>query len=213
MPSDIDGLTLWLDADDPDTITANASDEVSQWDDKSGANNHVSRTASTAIKTGTATLNSRNVISHLSSGFLAGDWPVVSAACTVFVVWDLSAQDAMVAVVTGASNTFLGAATDGNTSTALVSNMGTPTLYVDGTPVAAGTTRDGLHTLLVPNATVFTASNAVTSNLFYRTSYTFAAGFETIGGLAEVVVYSGALSTADRETVESYLADKWGITL
>ena len=33
------------------------------------------------------------------------------------------------------------------------------------------------------------------------------------GDIAEIICYSRKLSTSEREQVEEYLADKWGITL
>ena len=33
------------------------------------------------------------------------------------------------------------------------------------------------------------------------------------GEIAEIIAYNSNLSDADRETVEAYLATKWGITL
>ena len=46
-PAELEGLALWLDANDASTITLNGS-TVSQWNDKSGNENHVSNaTAST----------------------------------------------------------------------------------------------------------------------------------------------------------------------
>ena len=41
LPTDISGLSLWLDADDATTITIATG--VSQWDDKSGVGNDVSQ--------------------------------------------------------------------------------------------------------------------------------------------------------------------------
>ena len=42
-PLDLPNLELWLDADDPETITLNGAD-VSQWDDKSINARHVDKT-------------------------------------------------------------------------------------------------------------------------------------------------------------------------
>lgn len=43
LPSDISGLSLWLDAADSDTMTITAWPYVSEWRDKSGNNNHVTQ--------------------------------------------------------------------------------------------------------------------------------------------------------------------------
>lgn len=59
---------LWLDADDLSTITS-SSNNVSQWNDKSGNGYHVSQSTGTAQpKTGTVTRNGRNVIDFDGTG-------------------------------------------------------------------------------------------------------------------------------------------------
>ena len=56
------GYKLWLDAADTSTITASGGD-VSQWDDKSGnASNFTQATGANQPKTGTRTINSKNVL-------------------------------------------------------------------------------------------------------------------------------------------------------
>ena len=61
-PTDISGLQLWLDANDSETITLNGS-TVSQWDDKSGNDYHVTQsTASYQPTYSTAQLNGKNVV-------------------------------------------------------------------------------------------------------------------------------------------------------
>ena len=39
-----DGLVLWLDADDADTVTNDAGGRVGRWADKSGQGNHAQQT-------------------------------------------------------------------------------------------------------------------------------------------------------------------------
>ena len=56
------GYKLWLDAADTSTITASGGD-VSQWNDKSGfGNNFTQATGANQPKTGTRTINSKNVL-------------------------------------------------------------------------------------------------------------------------------------------------------
>ena len=65
-PSEISTL-MWLDASDTDTITE-SSGSVSQWDDKSGNDNHVTQsTSADQPTTGTNTINNLNVINFDSS--------------------------------------------------------------------------------------------------------------------------------------------------
>jgi hypothetical protein len=60
--SPVAGYKLWLDATDSATITASGGD-VSQWSDKSGFGSHFTQaTSANQPKTGTRTINSKNVI-------------------------------------------------------------------------------------------------------------------------------------------------------
>ena len=62
LPTNITNLQLWLDADDSGTITQ-SSGNVSQWDDKSGNENHGTQgTEANQPNTGTRTLNDKNVL-------------------------------------------------------------------------------------------------------------------------------------------------------
>ena len=92
-PTGISNLALWLDASDSGTITLDGSNNVSQWDDKSGENNHVTQaTPGDRPLTGTRTLNGLNVLEYQdanhnlqSAALTGGDVDVPS---TIFVVAD-----------------------------------------------------------------------------------------------------------------------------
>jgi hypothetical protein len=62
-PGPIPGYTVWLDASDTGTITSSGSGDVSQWSDKSvNARNFTQSSGTAKPKTGTRTLNGKNVI-------------------------------------------------------------------------------------------------------------------------------------------------------
>jgi hypothetical protein len=62
LPQPVPGYTVWLDASDTSTITSSGGD-VSQWSDKSvNARNFTQSSATAKPKTGTRTLNGKNVI-------------------------------------------------------------------------------------------------------------------------------------------------------
>ena len=88
---DIAGLQLWLDADDSDTITLNGS-TVSQWNDKSGNDYHVSQGTASNQPTYTASaLNSKSVVRFDGAGdrlFNTTAQPVSgSSNRTIFIVF------------------------------------------------------------------------------------------------------------------------------
>jgi hypothetical protein len=62
LPTDLANLEVWYDADDATTITESSGD-VSQWDDKSGNDNHLEQTSGTKQPSyHTGTLNGRAVV-------------------------------------------------------------------------------------------------------------------------------------------------------
>lgn len=63
VPDDLLGLILWLDADDASTITDAGGGAVSQWEDKSGNDYHVTQgTGGSRPITGTRTINGLNTL-------------------------------------------------------------------------------------------------------------------------------------------------------
>ena len=76
-----------------------------------------------------------------------------------------------------------------------------------GAVFIAGTRRPSTQ---VGNPETFTTSSAVT--LQNVGGYAAASGFDFQGHIAEIIVYPTALTTAQRASVESYLAAKWGIS-
>jgi len=214
-PTDISGLQLWLDASDASTITE-SSGAVSQWDDKSGNANHVTQgTAALQPTTGTRTQNSLNVLDFDGSDFLRnGAIGPFSQPNTVFVVGKADATATTQAFVHGdnfandnaigltSSNFFMfadsalfGGASDTSTHIFIAEfNSTSSELFIDGVSSATGDAGSG-------------SANDFRVGARYD-------GAEALDGfVAEVLVYDSALSTADREAVEAYLADKWGITL
>jgi hypothetical protein len=89
-PADLTGLALWLDADDAGTITLNGS-TVSQWEDKSGNNYHVSQ-ASGALQPRyvAAGLNGKPALNNEDGRYLQrGTTPMFRnvAGATIVVVY------------------------------------------------------------------------------------------------------------------------------
>ena len=68
LPTNLTNLALWLDASDTASIT-HVAGAVSQWNDKSGNNNHALQSSAAAKPTtGTRTQNGLNVIDFDGSG-------------------------------------------------------------------------------------------------------------------------------------------------
>jgi len=241
-PLDVSGLQLWLDASDASTITE-SSGSVSQWDDKSGNGNHVTQgTAANQPTTGTQTINSLNALDFdggdwlLSSGNLGVS---NSTNFSVFAVAILDSDDKYTTIF-GTGNFGLSqqaaafqVATNPSISSTrqMATDIWNPAGMVADTSITLGTeyvfsylvhpwssARSGSEFFL--NGANDGAATYGTVNPFLVDGPAFIGAFGPTltssrwnGQIAEVLVYDSALSTADREAVEAYLADKWGITL
>ena len=233
-------LWAWYDADDAGTITASGSD-LTAWADKSVTNGGGTLVPGTATspKTGTRTLNSNNVIdfngSTMSLGHFGPTLPMT--AFTMFIVCagdtDHSDNRRIVSFSQGSSsgwNTVNGfEVDDGSTTTwfQFASNFGTNgaislsgsgatpaniyTVRKQGTGTNQTTIWRGQGTA---SATQTNNSNGTSGSLHVGAGHNAGEAYDGLnfdGIIAEIIIYSAALSDGDRNTVWSYLAGKWGV--
>jgi len=208
---------LWLDASDTSTITESGG-AVSQWDDKSGNGYDVAQgTAARQPKSGTATLNGLNTIEYdntTSFQYLySAALDVSGSTHTFFCVVDVAASDTAHALLTS-GNQFGGyayLAQSGSANTG-ISNWTTTSLHVDGA-VFTGTTRDDVYTHLGTGSKIVRiVAQANVSGMSWgygQDPFDWDYGSK----LAEIIVVDGTLTAGEITATESYLADKWGITL
>ena len=226
------GLKLWLDASDSSTIT-HSSNAVSQWNDKSGNNHHVSQaTADKKPTTDSSLLNGLNTLNFDGSDYLQASssniknenqtWVFIASVEATGSVdntadsmisygnwidgsWELRGHDGY---------RFFGkVAKDGTTIT--TSNSSSSDLR--GTTQLYSITFDRTNSKLSAwrNGTVF--DNAVTDTraLLQNNKITIMANRSGVpkslkGTFAEVLCFTSASST-DRLEIEGYLAHKWGL--
>lgn len=230
-PKTYSGLELWLDSNDSETITLNGG-TVSQWDDKSGNNYHVSQgTASNQPTLTPNALNSRDVLR-----FDGGDWlqnlvatPVGgSTNRTIFIVANYTGSgidgiDYLLYLGTAAASPSYGSifgisqeiavrVSNGNriwTTSAGADHM-ILTVSLDGTNNTDVSAWQNGAALTI--SSTFGSQTINTNSRFYVGGPTSTVGNLLEGDIAEVLVYSSALSTSQRQQVESYLSNKWGIS-
>ena len=223
-------VELWLDANDSSTITLNGS-TVSQWDDKSGNNYHISQaTASNQPAYVTSVLNSKNIVrfdgvndimSNASAQPVAG-----SASRTIFYVFSCNTT------FTGWQYEYglyfgLASPVDGGV---IAISQELAVRVSNGYRIFNQSNDDGSHAVIsavqdgtnVSNYSMWKNGNALSATSTLSKELNIGAGIHVgahpqisnwlDGDIAEVIVYSSALSTSDRESVESYLSNKWGIT-
>ena len=215
-------LALWLDASDASTITLNGS-TVSQWADKSGNGRHATQAVAANQPTYTPgglggkdvlTFDGVNDLFELSSGILLNDnftyvYSVLERATT-----------GRHSVDVGRTTTPIGYGNWWFSDNVLYSNLRGNNFMTHGGSTATGTfinglVRDNSGTQAWRNGTAFGSpvGAAVTGDLTLNAIGRAQGGSAAVhnGPMAEVVVGRGALSTADRQKLEGYLAWKWGL--
>lgn len=232
-PTDIANCAVWIDPSDGTTITSSGG-TCSQINDKSGNSAHLTQsTSGSRPATGSRTLNSLNVLDYDGSAdYMVGAWPTGlvndSDGATFIVVFDpdtVSVSQQYLwsgfqggGLISGSGIGFTGPSTyqfqaaSGNgiaaapSSSSLGAHSG---IYRRGFG-SAGTTQaiyDG-------NVTAGTTSTnfAVTTNGWNVGRQGFNGTLYYDGGIAEIIVYSRAITNTEINQVGNYLASKWGIS-
>ena len=229
-PTSISGLKVWFDASQTGTITSNSSGQVSSWSNLAGYANAVQATTSNMPYSGLSNVNSMNIMTfsnmnRLSYGpitysstnqcvFAVLYTPNNPYALQNFCLWIFGDGSDM-----GATTSFAGY--QYQFSGFEMNSGGTSIVYIGGTTGVL--TNSGAYS----NAHILTVHKGSSSNGAYinSTSYSAASNFATgsytdnFGAIntgntfyiGEFLHYDANLSDAQRQSVEGYLAWKWGI--
>ena len=206
---------VWLDASDTSTITE-VGGAVSQWDDKSGnGNDVVQATAALQPTTGTRTVNSLNVLDFTSDALSVSYASSINQPGYVFLVASFDSLPASTMILF-----------DSNTGTRWQLYKSTSNNWtMNGGSIVTGSAAD--TNVNVITATFDGASSSVYVNQVSKVSGDAgssamtglvvgagaALGANHDGIIAEMIIVSGTLTAGEISDTESYLADKWGITL
>jgi len=222
--------SLWLDASDNTTILAGISDNVYQWQDKSGNDLHAEQsTAALQPTTGSRALNGLNVL-NFSAQSLATSFNINRPNTPDLSVFAVFAQD----MTTG--NFGLFGADDGGWDRLVLLNFDSNTGAEWGVSNGGGTvafeatrtsdTADHLLTIIWSSGVINGSGvslDGATSTVF--TESVGSAGFTTTGigsirptsqypldgYIAEMIFITSVVATEDRQKIEGYLAHKWGL--
>lgn len=215
-PLGISGLAAWYDASRG--ITRDGSDRISQWDDQSGNARHLTQATGASQPLYVGPNSGTNSLPHVyfdgSRRLTSASFTAINQPRTHFIVFKTTADPAgtMAIAVDGIGGgnragigwttttnlrIFAGASLNGTlastyNTTAVYSalyNGASSQIWVNGSSLITGDS--GAHSLTGINLGSFGAANYLTGNI------------------CEVLIYSGSLSTGDRQTIESYLAAKW----
>lgn len=237
QPSDYANCVLWLDAADSSTITLNNS-TVSQWDDKSGNNKHAvqSTEVDQPVYTYNA-LNNRNVLTFADSQYLQGSSLGIlgTNAATVFIVCTPSTNpQASIAYYQGKSSLvaltsrnidmqtednksgfrFVGGGCYNEFNEDIVNGTSYVVTMRNADNATAAEYERYLNGVLSTTAASAGTPNT-TDNIYIIGDSVYHTGdiYAYIGDISEVIVYNRAVTDSEREHIEQYLANKWGITL
>ncbi len=219
-PTSISGLQLWLDSSDSGTLfqdsagvipAINDGDPVGYWKDKSGNNrNFTQSTAANRPALKTNIQNSKNIIRFdgvndfiQPSGYALGPQPV-----TVFTVFKTNGTGYHNIYDTSGSNPMMWIDGSGRiefditgyTSSSVV-NIATLVSYVNAS--SGG--------IIAINGVTATSPYNVALSSSATTFFNRGGGQTYKGDFYEMLIYNSALSTAQRQQVETYLNQKWGV--
>ena len=231
-PTSIGGLALWLDAADASTLTLSGSN-ITSWNDKSGNGNNATATGTPTYNT--AGLNSRPATAFNGSCYFQGNVSITGQTLTCFAVGSFVNSG-------GGDQRFVSLAATGQADwnsasrVAAIFNQGSTTTIASyrnqpatfprhshsyGTPFIACSVYDGTNGYIYVNGL---PGNVQAS---YASAGTFAISKYCIGEqvsvtgeiirnggfVSEVLTYTTALTTVQRQQVEGYLSKKWGVSL
>ncbi len=220
LPTEISNLALWLDASDAGTITHSAG-SVSQWDDKSGNNNHVTQgTASRQPTTNSVTIGSKNAIDFDGSDFMDFTAAISrTSGYTVFVVTNVTNTNGNKVFVSGTTGSFA-FRVDQNEQLDIVrvdqvvvlSGTIQITAATD-TIVACRSSAAGNNTIIDGVTANSNATNpSYTANTDRLGAQSGITQFFFDGSMGEIIVYTGVKTDSEVNQIGDYLASKWGTT-
>jgi hypothetical protein len=219
LPTSITGCALWMDGADPagnGVVPANGA-TVSTWADKSGSGNNASGGVSPTYN------SSQRAITFNGSSWLTTSYSCVPTNETAFVVFQTTSSAVQ-------ANCFMigPSAIGGRLIMSVNENDGFGLSFKIGAYGVANGSRLSqlqnqiyLGTTTVASTTSYVYLNGTqgpSSTLTYSGSGTTQIGTANsgsaiyIGYIYEIIIYNTALTNTQRQSVESYLAQKWGLT-
>jgi len=220
-PTDIPGLKLWLKAD---SLSLSDGDPVGTWSDSSGnGNDGTQSTGSNKPTYKTAIQNGKPII-RFNSAFLNyltfPDFLSAMTAGQVFIVVKANADN-------HANGLWdMGDPTNGNTGswypwddgtiyegwgTSSRKTTGNPTTALDAFVLYSVASASGNFTTYINGVQFYTTGTNTTS---WPTAPILGRNSESTyfpGDIGEVIIYNSVLSTANRQSVETYLNGRWAI--
>ena len=210
----VGGCILWLDGNDPLGTGIQPADgsTISTWVNKSGS----AYIMSTAGGTLTYSLSTKSIIFNGSSYYSS---PITNQVYTIFFVFNITANSPLFARNLISTNDGFFPNYSGTTFLCQSDSQ----WYTQTSTFTASTTYivsvqyDSLNNIymwqngaLTPTIST-TKTGTITANQL-SIGYKANGGVYTNGNEYEIIMFNSAISTSQRQTIEGYLAQKWGLT-
>ena len=225
LPTQLGNCQLWLDAADTSSIVLTGTN-VTTWRDKSGSGNNMNTLTATAVWTGSAQYPTIGTpISGLQTvNFLAQSGLKQSTTLDgVKNLFWLGRIAAPIGSGGGVSFFLLGHDThydwhgaayggkfmDTNSGQSGIYNASPTSLFTPDVNAIVDATFSNVYMPSAPNVSLLSVAGISGSTRYQGVCYDRTSHIGWCGDLAEVLIYTTALTTAQRQQVEGYLAWKW----
>jgi len=227
VPTSITGNVLWLDAADRTSFTFSSGNNISQWKDKSGLNNHAT-SYNTPVLTASA-INTYQAVATPSTQYFLGSTSITGTTFTAFSVAQTTraqpniATDQRLVSLADATNAdyadirfAIGLFNQGSSAT-ISTYRGGPiagSTIAQNTPFQAVSKYDGTNGFIWKDGV--SGGSSASSGTFAITKYSIGnqanpTGEYWNGAIGEVLIYNVSLTDTQRQKIEGYLAWKWGL--
>ena len=224
LPTSISSCVLWLDGADS-TRTTNIA--TGTWLDKSGlGSNATSNAGGGAFSMGTMNGVSAVTFPTGSFGFTANTALASATGFSAFFVAQITTNGSLGSrFLSSAAGSYRAFASTTSTLPTQIATFVSPSNFSSNTSpsIAASTPFMYSSTVTssqfnqwingVQNAVAGTSATFTAASMFIGNFSTPSVGYAFRGQVGEVIIYSGALTTAQRQSVESYLSRKWKISV
>ena len=227
LPTAISGCQLWLDGADSTSIVLSGSN-VTAWNDKSGNGYHMNTLTGNASWTGTAvyptmgtSINGRSTVNFTAQAGLKQSttlgnvknlfWvgriaaPIGSGSDLYFLLGHDSSYE-------WAAGSYGGKFINTGFAPSGIYNASPTSLFTSDVNATSNATFQNVNMPSAPNVSLLSVAGITGNTPYQGICYDRTAHIGWCGDLAEVLIYNSPLTTTERQTVESYLANKWGLT-
>ena len=225
LPTDVGGCRLWLDAADASTVQVSGG-TVSQWTDKSGLGNNITRTGTITYANSTVSTNGtsyfsvpvdsrRTTVPNLQV-FIVYTWAGYTSTGNYGLWGDDSGGGWNRLQLLNFSGVSYGLSKGASTpNTVTLSAMNTPNRIIYNASYNGLGTNASFAYVNGNQQANFTDTSAspqtsITTTFFSAIS---ANNIPTAVDFNEILMYNTTISNTDRTRIEGYLAQKWGLTI